>query len=827
MKPILQKPNHRDNNDSNNQALPMPSTRDAVMKRRYEAISAGVIVLDPAGIMIYANRQAELILGLSWAEMDGSCCVDPHWKSFDANGNALEPTNLPNFLAAASGQPVHNRVIGLQRCSEQSIHWLLVNASPVVDPQTQAVQEVIVTLNDITELRRAEEALRDSERRLVFALQSIHAGEWELNLQDQSVHFSSRCADIFLGESAIFPLRSCYERVLEYVVAADRDHVRQEITAAIRERNAFDVEGRILRADGVERWLRVSGRPCANGNDVTALVGVAIDITERKQAEISKNQAMALSHEILVREIVENLDLIYFFVGSDLKYKAFNRHQADLVKRLYGTEIAREQDFLSFVSNDSDRAIMEKNLRRALSGEVFVYEHVFGLDGGICKCMEAVYCPIRDVNKKIIGVAVYVYDISERRFAQDSLAASESRYRHLVEESNFILLQLNAQGEITFLNQFGCELLGCSRQEVLGQRFDEWFLPDRVFSGVNLKRSFQRLLRRKSATTRRGTVELLTRSNQRVWVDWSYHWEKTNHQPGMNLIAAGIDRTRAIRSQMEEKHGYQRRRRQQVLNEAISGNLSPLEFAKRARAHGLTISYPLLFLLLQSEAHPSQFAGDSDGEEKQRQTDWLIDWLHGSGRGIVWRAPDGIGVLLSLPGTGKKEQDGWGRKRAREVLGQAVRYLPGLPWKCGVTQSSCDKFSLAELYFQAQAAVNYGPSFLGARETYHWQDLGSYQLVVKEIHSPATAQFVDSQLGPLLALAQNEGQQELLETLRELVTLASLEKIARRLHVHRGTVRYRRNVLARLLERDLESGEDLLNLSIAVKIWDALNGCKT
>ena len=174
----------------------MPLTRDAVMKRRYEAISAGVIVFDPAGTMIYANHRAELIFGHSWAEMAGSCCIDSRWESFDADGNVLDPTNFPIFLSAASGQPVHNRVIGLRRCSEQSLRWLFVNAVPVVDPQTQGVQEVIVTLNDITELRRTEEALRDSERRLVFALQSIHAGEWELNLQDRSVHFSSRCADL-------------------------------------------------------------------------------------------------------------------------------------------------------------------------------------------------------------------------------------------------------------------------------------------------------------------------------------------------------------------------------------------------------------------------------------------------------------------------------------------------------------------------------------------------------------------------------------------------------------------------------------------------------
>ena len=805
----------------------MSLTRDAVMKRRYEAISAGVIVFEPAGTLIYANHQAETILGLSWAEMAGASCIDPNWQSFDADGNVLEPANLPNFLSAVSGQPVHNRVIGLRHCSEQLLRWLLVTASPVVDPQTQAVQEVIVTLNDITELRRKEEALRESERRLVFALQSIHAGEWELNLQDQSVHFSSRCADIFLGELSAIPLQSCYGKVLEYVVAEDREHVRQVITAAIRERNAFDVEGRIRRADGVERWLRVSGRPCANGDDVPALVGVTVDITDHKLAEIAKHQAMARSHEILVNEIVENLDLFYCFVGSDLKYKAFNRRQADLIKMLHGTEIFREENCLSFITNDSDRKIVEENLRRALTGEVFTAEHFFGLDSGVYKCIEAVHCPIRDANKTIIGVAIYAYDVSERRFAQDSLAASEFRYRKLVEDSKFVLLQLNERGEITFLNQFGCELLECTREEVTGKRFDELFLPDVVSFGMNLKRGFSRLLRHKPAITRRVTVEMLTRSFKRIWVDWSYHWETIMYQPGGSLVAAGIDVTRTVRTRLEEQHGYQRRRRQEVLNEAISGNISPLEFAKLALKQGLTISYPLLLLLLRPGPRTAELADEREREENQRRLDGLIDWLHGSGRGIVWQAPDGVGVLLTLPGIDRKEQDAWSQKRAREILWQVMRYLPDFSWNCGVTHSEGKLISLAELYFQAQAASVWGEPFLGSRDIYHWRDFGSYQLVVKEIHSETTARFVNTQLGPLLALGKEDLQKELLDTLRELVTLDPLEKIAQRLHVHRGTVRYRRNALSKLLERDLESGSNLLNLSMAVKIWDALNRCKT
>lgn len=809
----------------------MSPTRDAVMKRRYEAISAGVIVFEPAGTLIYANHQAETILGLSWAEMAGASCIDPNWQSFDADGNVLEPANLPNFLSAVSGQPVHNRVIGLRHCPEQMLRWLLVNASPVVDPQTQAVQEVIVTLNDITALRRKEEALRDSERRLIFALQSIPAGEWELNLQNQSVQFSTRCAEIFLSDAALVPSSSVsqshYERILDYVVAEDREHVRQVITAAIRERNAFDVEGRIRRADGVKRWLRVSGRPHEINGEIAGLGGILLDITDRKLAEIAKRQTLIQNYETLINEFVDNSNLHYFIVDKDSNYQAFNGHHAKISKLLYGADIVRGKNVLSFVSNPADRSIVEGNIRRALAGEVFTSEHFFGLDGGMCKCLEALHCPIHDENKSIVGVAVFGTDVSERRFAQDSLAASEFRYRKLVEDSKFVLLQLNERGEITFLNQFGCELLECTRAEVTGKRFDELFLPDVISFGMNLKRGFSRLLRHKPAITRRVTVEMLTRSFKRIWVDWSYHWETILYQPGGSLVAAGIDVTRTVRTRLEEQHGYQRRRRQEVLNEAISGNISPLEFAKLALKQGMTISYPLILLLLQPRPRTTEPADERECEENQRRLDGLIDWLHGSGRGIVWRAPDGVGVLLTLPGTDRKEQDAWSQKRAREILWQVMRYLPDFSWNCGVTHSEGKLISLAELYFQAQAASVWGEPFLGSRDIYHWRDFGSYQLVVKEIHSETTARFVNTQLGPLLALGKEDLQKELLDTLRELVTLDPLEKIAQRLHVHRGTVRYRRNALSKLLERDLESGSNLLNLSMAVKIWDALNRCKT
>lgn len=790
-------------------------TDDSVMRRRYEAIAVGIIVYDPHGRILYANHRAEKILNIPRREMCGSLVQSPLWKVVDEEGNFLSPESFPHNVSVQTGRPVHNKVLGLQRADTDSVQWLWVHSEPVLDPATQTVAEVIVTFSDITIIRDGAEALRESERRLMFALQSIQAGEWEMNLTDLGVRYSSRCAEIFLGNSLASSRYSYYSRILDYVVTEDRDRFRRVIQAAIRERRPFEAEGRICRADGEKRWVQVTGRPYEMDGTVAALSGIVIDTTEKKRVEGLRRQALIHSHEAVMSELVRSFDLIHFVLDRQLRYTSFNQAQAELMRRLYGVEIAAGESYLGYVNESTKRNLLERNLYRALQGEVFTFEHYTALAGDERQCLEAVYCPIRDENRRIVGVAVFGYDSSEKKFAQESLLASERRYRKLVEDSNLVLLQLDEQGKILFLNKFGCDFFGYTLEELVGQHFDAALMPDLATSGRNLKSLFSQFLQQKSPATRRVTGEVLIRSKCRVWVEWSYRWVKELDSPGLTLVAAGVDMTQTVRARQEEKYGYQRRRRQELMNEAIGSRISPAEFFRRTRSLNLVLDGSLLCLLLRGET-----TGDSDGEEKQQQIDLLIDWLHESGVGVVWQAPDGICILQALPGEQSKEREGAVCKKAKETLRQVLLYTPGLSWRCGVAQTTSGVLPLAELYFQARSALLFGPALLDSRELYHWRDLGSYQLLVRELHSENTARFIEEQLGPLLRMESGDTKNELLDTLHELVTFAPVGEIAERLHVHRGTVRYRRAVLSKVFERDLSSVRTVIDLAIALKLWE-------
>jgi PAS domain S-box-containing protein len=169
----------------------------------------------------------------------------------------------------------------------------------VADPGGRPLR-ILGTCQDVTEGRRAQDALRESEERLALAVESAGLGIWDRDLLHDRIRWSPRQEELLGFAPGEFD--GTYERLIERVHPEDREGRERAITLALDNHEIYQHEFRFVLPDGSIRWIACHGRFAYDDSGrAVRLAGVAQDITERKQAEDTlRNSASRLAH---LREI--------------------------------------------------------------------------------------------------------------------------------------------------------------------------------------------------------------------------------------------------------------------------------------------------------------------------------------------------------------------------------------------------------------------------------------------------------------------------------------------------------------------------------------------
>jgi diguanylate cyclase (GGDEF)-like protein/PAS domain S-box-containing protein len=235
-----------------------------------------IVITDPEGKVEYVNRRFTDITGFKPEE---ALNQDPFLMT---TGNLTEKERRVVFRSLHRGEEWRGEFTNQRK--DGGIFWESATVAPLRSAQGDVTNYVWLK-EDITERKRAEEALRESEERYALAARGANDGLWDWDMRKNSTYFSSRWkAMLGYGEDEI---GDTPDEWLGRIHPEDREAVQQRIDAHFRGLTSlFEHEFRMEHKNGEYRWMLCRGEAVLDSDgNVYRFAGSQSDITDRKRAE--------------------------------------------------------------------------------------------------------------------------------------------------------------------------------------------------------------------------------------------------------------------------------------------------------------------------------------------------------------------------------------------------------------------------------------------------------------------------------------------------------------------------------------------------------------
>jgi PAS domain S-box-containing protein len=412
------------------------------------------------------------------------------------------------------------------------------------DDATVGIRGVAV---DITEQKRADQKLEESEKRIRELTDALPEIIFETDANG-TVTFANATPFIRYGYTK--------EEVegkmnfLDVIAPFERERARGNLGKIIEGEDKGWIEYDLIKKNGGTAPWAVRTMPIVRDGVLEGLRGIAIDITERKRAE-----AALISSERRIRELTDALPEIIFETDANgiitfANATAFTRYGWTI------EEIEGKLNFLDVVAPFDRERARETNSKRIQGEDTGWVEYDLITKDGSTVPFDVRTTPIvRDgVYKGLRGIAI---DITERKQFEDELTHERDQAERYLDTADVIMMALNLEGRITMLNRKGCELLGVTGEQAVGTDWFETFLPEDA--RTETWRIFNSLITGEDTYVYLENI-VLSRGEKRL-VAWHTSLLKDDTGTIIGTLSSGTDVTERVRAD-QKLHESERRIRE-------------------------------------------------------------------------------------------------------------------------------------------------------------------------------------------------------------------------------------------------------------------------
>jgi PAS domain S-box-containing protein len=409
-------------------------------------------------------------------------------RSPDFWADKIHPDDRQTFFNSIEKLQENNRQACKYRLKDnKGIYRWLLDEFVLVNDKNDKPLEIVGCCLDTAWNKQSEEALRESEekyRQLIEhakdAIISTSINGELLVLNKVAAGYLGGVPEDYKGKTLwdIFPKDVADERMVDHkkIIQSGKGHTSE---------NSIQFEGKT-------KWFLTSLQPIlSSSKDVIAVLAIATDITERKQAEAEINRFKTIADSANYGQAIADIEGRLIYIN-----KSFARSHGYEPEELIGKKLSmfHTEEQLGLVDN-LNQILKEK-------GEYSLEEvpHVKKDGTEFPMLMSAIL--ILDENDKPIYLGINAIDITKQKQAEEALQISEERFRNIAEETEDWIWEIGQNLVFKYSNVRIKNILGYDPEEVVGKSFLDFmsleeidrvdpeeeyrFLKDKIFSGQEI-----------------------------------------------------------------------------------------------------------------------------------------------------------------------------------------------------------------------------------------------------------------------------------------------------------------------------------------------------